>query len=80
MNVYNGDSNFDCGDIKVNNKQEVKNKERRYMMGGWALFSYFKSSRDRENNIRKKKKKVDRENVSVGFPCNVVLVCFYAVL
>lgn len=42
MNVDNGDSKFDCHGIKMNNKQKVKDKELRYMMGGWAVFSYFK--------------------------------------
>lgn len=42
MTVDNGDSKFYCHGIKMNNKQKVKDKELRYMMGGWAVFSYFK--------------------------------------
>lgn len=42
MNDDNGGSKFDCHGIKMNNKQKVKDKELRYMMGGWAVFSYFK--------------------------------------
>lgn len=64
MNVDNGDSKFDCHGIKMNNKQKVKDKELRYMMGGWAVFSYFKQTK---KILFEKKKKADKENASVGF-------------